>query len=91
MTALDPSDGWRLCPDLAGSRRWTLKVQAQEEDCRKLAGRLGWQVIDGYEDNDVSAFNRRKPRTFAACPIRANTARNRGHSRLAMVSTFLCV
>jgi site-specific DNA recombinase len=49
----------RISQDREGER-WG--VQAQEEDCRKLAERLGWQVIGVYEDNDVSAFNRRKPR-----------------------------
>jgi site-specific DNA recombinase len=49
----------RISQDREGER-WG--VQAQEDDCRKLAERLGWQVIGVYEDNDVSAFNRRKPR-----------------------------
>ena len=49
----------RISQDREGER-WG--VQAQEEDGRKLAERLGWQVIGVYEDNDVSAFNRRKPR-----------------------------
>lgn len=34
-----------------------LGVQRQEEDCRKLADRLGWRVVDVYADNDISAFS----------------------------------
>ncbi|NYJ19625.1 recombinase family protein [Glaciibacter psychrotolerans] len=30
-------------------------VARQEEDCRALAGQLGWVVVDVYRDNDVSA------------------------------------
>jgi site-specific DNA recombinase len=32
-----------------------LGVQRQEEDCRSLASRLGWEVGKIYEDNDFSA------------------------------------
>lgn len=32
-----------------------LGVQRQEEDCRTLARSLGWQVVDVYCDNDISA------------------------------------
>lgn len=38
-----------------------LGVQRQEEDCRALAGRLGWDVTEVYSDNDTSAFSG-KPR-----------------------------
>ena len=38
-----------------------LGVARQEDDCRKLAERLGWQVAKLYRDNDISAF-RGKPR-----------------------------
>ncbi|MFE9865898.1 recombinase family protein [Streptomyces sp. NPDC005506] len=37
-------------------------VKRQEEDCRLLAARLGWRVIEVYIDNDVSATDRRKVR-----------------------------
>lgn len=33
-----------------------LGVQRQEQDCRELAERLGWQVVAVYVDNDISAF-----------------------------------
>lgn len=32
-------------------------VQRQEKDCRALAERLGWEVVQVYEDNDISAFS----------------------------------
>lgn len=38
-----------------------LGVQRQEEDCRALAKRLGWRVVDVYVDNDMSAYSG-KPR-----------------------------
>lgn len=39
-----------------------LGVQRQEEDCRALASRKGWEVVDVYCDNDVSASTgRRRP------------------------------
>ncbi|WP_214322055.1 recombinase family protein [Nonomuraea sediminis] len=38
-----------------------LGVQRQEEDCRELAVRLDWPVIDIYPDNDLSAYSG-KPR-----------------------------
>lgn len=34
-----------------------LGVQRQEEDCRSLALKLGWQVAHVYVDNDVSAYS----------------------------------
>jgi DNA invertase Pin-like site-specific DNA recombinase len=36
-------------------------VRRQQADCRALAERLGWEVIDVYGDNDLSAYSR-KPR-----------------------------
>ena len=39
-----------------------LGVERQEEDCRALARRLGWTVVEVYSDNDLSAFTgRRRP------------------------------
>jgi site-specific DNA recombinase len=32
-----------------------LGVERQEEDCRDLANRLRWDVVDVYTDNDLSA------------------------------------
>ena len=41
-----------------------LGVARQEEDCRALCGRLGWQVARVYPDNDVSAYSGRRPGGF---------------------------
>lgn len=40
-----------------------LGVQRQEEDCRALAASLGYDVATVYQDNDISAYQRKKPRT----------------------------
>ena len=37
-------------------------VQRQLEDCLALADRLGWDVVAHYDDNDTSAYNKRKRR-----------------------------
>lgn len=37
-------------------------VERQEKDCRALAEANGWEVVEVYCDNDVSAFDRRKKR-----------------------------
>jgi DNA invertase Pin-like site-specific DNA recombinase len=47
----------RISRDYAGEG---LGVERQEQDCRLLADRLGWDVEDVYIDNDVSAFRKRK-------------------------------
>lgn len=51
----------RISQDREGAN---LGVDRQEEDCRKLAERLGYRVIDVFVDNDISAFtvNVRRPR-----------------------------
>lgn len=36
-------------------------VERQEQECRQLAERLGWEVVDAYTDNDLSAYSG-KPR-----------------------------
>lgn len=43
----------RISRDMEGEG---LGVQRQIEECRKLADRLGMEVFDVYEDNDLSAF-----------------------------------
>ena len=49
----------RISSDQDGT---TLGVQRQLEDCRKLAADLGWQVVDEYVDNDLSAYSgKRRP------------------------------
>ena len=34
-----------------------LGVQRQLDECLALADRLGWEVVDRFDDNDISAFN----------------------------------
>lgn len=37
-------------------------VTRQEKDCRTLCERLGWEIVDLYRDNDISAFSgKRRP------------------------------
>ena len=49
----------RISQDRGGAG---LGVERQEQDCRALADRLGWSVVDVYCDNDLSAFSgRRRP------------------------------
>jgi site-specific DNA recombinase len=44
----------RISEDQTGER---LGVERQLEDCQALADRLEWEVIDTYDDNDLSAFS----------------------------------
>ncbi|KRF19412.1 hypothetical protein ASG90_20580 [Nocardioides sp. Soil797] len=37
-------------------------VRRQEDECRALAGRKGWPVVEVYVDNDISASDPRKKR-----------------------------
>lgn len=49
----------RISEDKTGAG---LGIERQEADCRALAGRLGWDVVEPiYSDNDVSAYSG-KPR-----------------------------
>ncbi len=45
--------------DAAGDQ---LAVRRQEEDCRALAAARGWDVVDVYVDNSISASDARKAR-----------------------------
>jgi site-specific DNA recombinase len=39
-----------------------LGVERQRKDCAQLAAKLGWQVVDTYTDNDISAYSgKRRP------------------------------
>jgi DNA invertase Pin-like site-specific DNA recombinase len=50
----------RISQDRGGAG---LGVERQETECRALAKRLGWKVVELYCDNDLSAFSgRRRPR-----------------------------
>ena len=44
----------RISKDRTGE---SLGVQRQEEECRKLADRLGATVVAVHSDNDISAFS----------------------------------
>lgn len=44
----------RISRDAEGERQG---VTRQLEDCAALADRLGWEVVDHFDDNDLSAFN----------------------------------
>lgn len=48
----------RISRDYAGEQ---LGVQRQQEDCTALAKQLGWEIVEVYVDNDVSATGK-KPR-----------------------------
>ncbi|WP_272027148.1 recombinase family protein [Kocuria rosea] len=48
----------RISQDRAGAG---LGVERQVRDCQALAARLGWTVVETFEDNDVSAYSG-KPR-----------------------------
>ncbi len=49
----------RISQDRGGAG---LGVDRQENECRALAERLGWRVIEVFGDNDLSAFSgRRRP------------------------------
>jgi site-specific DNA recombinase len=49
----------RISHDPSGER---LGVQRQEADCLEEAKRRGWSVAQVYVDDDISAFNPKKPR-----------------------------
>jgi site-specific DNA recombinase len=42
-----------------------LGVSRQIEDCERLAARKGWQVVERYIDDDVSAWSGRKRPEYA--------------------------
>jgi DNA invertase Pin-like site-specific DNA recombinase len=49
----------RISQDRGGAG---LGVERQEQECRAVADRLGWTVVEVYSDNDISAFSgRRRP------------------------------
>jgi site-specific DNA recombinase len=51
----------RISKDDEGKEGAGLGVQRQEDDCRELASRLSWDVIEPvYSDNDISAFGGKK-------------------------------
>ncbi|BCI53703.1 serine recombinase [Mycolicibacterium litorale] len=53
----------RISLDKSGER---LGVQRQLDDCAALADRLGWSVIERFDDNDLSAYSGRTRPGFEA-------------------------
>ena len=53
----------RISDDRVGAG---LGVQRQEEDCRKLARKLGWPVVAVFKDNDISAYSGKRRPQYAA-------------------------
>jgi len=51
----------RISQDRTGAG---LGVDRQREDCEKLAERNGWDVVEVYVDNDVSAFSGKKRKDY---------------------------
>ncbi len=47
---------------ISEDRRDGAGVERQEKECRELADRLGWPVVEVYQDNDISAssFSRKR-------------------------------
>jgi DNA invertase Pin-like site-specific DNA recombinase len=78
-----------------------LGVQRQEEDCRTLAKDLGWVVVEVYQDNDISAYQRKKARKGYNAMLKALEAgevnavlawhTDRLHRRTAELETFINV
>lgn len=55
----------RISKDRAGAG---LGVERQEAECRDLASRLGWTIVDVFSDNDISAYSgRTRPGYDAMC------------------------
>jgi hypothetical protein len=54
---------WQISNAVSDDREGAgLGVRRQKDDCRLLAASLGWTVVELYDDNDMSASNRRKKR-----------------------------
>lgn len=76
-----------------------LGVQRQEQDCRDLAESLGWTVVGVHQDNDLSAYQRKKPRPgykALLADLKTGTANaviawhsDRLHRRTAELETFI--
>jgi site-specific DNA recombinase len=43
-----------------------LGVERQEADCRELAARLGWTVVETFVDNDISAYSGKVRKRYRA-------------------------
>jgi DNA invertase Pin-like site-specific DNA recombinase len=87
----------RISQDRGGAG---LGVERQETECRALADRLGWTVVEVYCDNDLSAFNGRKRPAYEQMltDIEAGTITgviawhpDRLHRRLAELERYISV
>jgi site-specific DNA recombinase len=62
----------RISQDRTGAG---LGVDRQREDCEALAERNGWDVVEVYVDNDVSAFSGKKRPDYRRCSPTSTRAR----------------
>lgn len=51
----------RISQDTEGE---SLGVLRQERECRELAARLGWTIVEVYSDNDISAYKKKKRKDY---------------------------
>lgn len=56
----------RISQDTAKDDQERQGVQRQAEACHELADKLGWQVSEVFEDNDISAYSGKKRPRFEA-------------------------
>lgn len=61
MTEVSPRNAAIYCRISHDKTGAGLGVERQEQDCRELAARLGWTVVEMFADNDLSAYSG-KPR-----------------------------
>jgi resolvase-like protein len=62
----------RISRDLTGERAG---VARQEEDCRAKASALGWEVMEVFVDNDISAYSGRARPGYQALLKAARTGK----------------
>ncbi|HTY30852.1 recombinase family protein, partial [Mycobacterium sp.] len=78
MTAKTAAIYTRISADQSGE---ALGVTRQEEACRKLAAARGYEVVQVYPDNDVSAFNGK---------VRPHFERLLGDMKIGAFDVLLC-
>lgn len=62
----------RISQDRSGGRAG---VERQEQDCRQLADRLGFRVVEVFTDNDMSAYSGKPRRRYLAMLGAVDTGR----------------
>ncbi len=60
-----------------------LGVERQEQDCRELAARLGWTVVETFADNDLLAYSGKPRPRYRAMLDGIRAGRVRGRAGLA--------